>query len=167
MNTKTKALLVSILCVGGISASHAAEFDDFARVISVTPQVEQINQPKQECWTENVPVQRQQRGVGGSILGGLAGGIIGNQVGGGNGRTAATAVGAITGAIVGDRIENNGNNTVVSDEPVRQCRTVDRWVSRNSGYAVTYDYRGHTYTSILPYEPGNRIKLHVSLTPEP
>jgi uncharacterized protein YcfJ len=85
-------------------------------------------------------------------------------VGGGNGRTAATAVGAIAGAIVGDRMENNNN--VVSEQPVRRCRTVDNWQTRNNGYAVTYEYRGHSYTSVMPYDPGERVRLRVSVTPQ-
>lgn len=157
---------IPLLFLGAISSAQAADFDDYARVVSVSPQVEQFNRPRQECRTEYVQVQRpQQRGVGGSIIGGLAGGIIGNQVGGGNGRTAATAVGAITGAIVGDRMENN-NETAVTEQPVRQCRMVDHWESRTVGYNVVYEYRNHTYSSVMPYDPGEKVKLRVSLTPQ-
>jgi uncharacterized protein YcfJ len=154
---------ISIICFSLISATHAADFDDYARVVSVTPQVEQFNQPRQDCRTEYAPVQRQQRSVGGSIIGGLAGGILGNQVGGGTGRTVATAAGAIAGAIVGDRMENS--DTAVTEQPIRQCRMVDHWESRTNGYAVTYEYRGQTHTSVMPYDPGERVRLRVSLTP--
>lgn len=143
----------------------AVEFEDYARVVSVTPRVEHVNYPQQECYTEYVQTQRQQqRGVGGSILGGVAGGILGNQVGGGSGRTVATAAGAIAGAIVGDRMENN-NAGVVEQQPVRQCRTVDNWQARTTGYSVTYEYRGHTYTSVVPYDPGQRLPVRVSVSP--
>jgi uncharacterized protein YcfJ len=155
--------LAMLFFVGAVPAVQAADFDDYARVVSVQPQIEKINQPRQECRTEYVPVERQSRGYGGSIIGGVAGGLLGNQVGGGNGRTAATALGAITGAIVGDRMEND--RTEVAERPVRQCHMVDQWESRTSGYAVTYEYHGHTYTSVMPYDPGNRIKLRVSLNP--
>lgn len=155
----------SMACLSVLSiAAAAADFDDYARVVSVTPQVEQVNQPLQECHTEYVQVpQRQARGMGGSIVGGIAGGILGNQVGGGSGRTAATAAGAIAGAIVGDRMENN--NVPVASEPVRHCRTVDNWQPRTSGYAVTYEYQGRAYTSIMPYDPGERVRLRVSISP--
>jgi uncharacterized protein YcfJ len=165
---KTRAgQLVSLVCFGVVSvAAHAADYEDFARVVSVTPQVEQVNYPQQECRTEYVPVQRhQQRGVGGSLLGGLAGGIIGNQVGGGNGRTVATAAGAIAGAIVGDRMENSDGTVVTEQQPVRQCRTVDNWQSRTNGYAVTYEYHGRTYSSVMPYDPGERMRVRVSVMP--
>jgi uncharacterized protein YcfJ len=162
MNTRNVVAFLAFF--GSLSAAAAADFEDYARVMSVTPQVEQVNYPQQDCHTEYVPVQRQSRGMGGSIVGGLAGGIIGNQVGGGSGRTVATAAGAIAGAIVGDRMENN-NGAVVEQQPVNRCRTVDNWQTRTNGYAVTYDYRGHTYTSVMPYDPGERLRVHVSVTP--
>ena len=165
MRIAQAALVASVACFGGLSGAMAAEFEDFARVVSVTPQVEQVNYPQQECRDEYVPVQRQQRGIGGSLLGGVAGGILGNQVGGGNGRAVATAAGAIAGAIVGDRLENNGNPAVVEQQPVRSCRTIDNWQSRTNGYAVTYEYHGHTYTNILPYDPGERMRVRVSVMP--
>ena len=153
------------------AAAHASDFDDFGRVLSVAPQVEQFNQPRQECRTEYVQVQRQpqQRSVGGSIIGGIAGGLLGNQVGGGNGRTAATAAGAIAGAITGDRIDNNGYvvQAPPSEEAVRQCRMVDHWESRTNGYNVTYEYHGRNFTSVMPYDPGQRVRLHVAVTPRP
>jgi len=165
MNKARAGLLVSLVFICTLSAASAADYDDFARVLSVTPQVEQVNYPQQECRTEYVPVQRQQRGVGGSIIGGLAGGILGNQVGGGSGRTAATAAGAIAGAIVGDRMENSDGAVMTEHQPVRQCRTVDNWQSRTNGYAVTYEYHGRTYSTLMPYDPGERMRVRVSVTP--
>jgi uncharacterized protein YcfJ len=167
MSIQLKAM-ISLLCLGAGAMAAAADFEDYGRVVSVAPQVEQINTPRQECRTEYAPApqQPQERGVGGSIIGGIAGGILGNQVGGGNGRTAATAAGAIAGAIVGDRIQNNPNQPgTVEQQPVRHCRTVDNWQTRTNGYAVTYEYHGRTYTSVMPYDPGERVRLHVAVTP--
>ncbi|SNS33096.1 Uncharacterized conserved protein YcfJ, contains glycine zipper 2TM domain [Noviherbaspirillum humi] len=164
------ALMAMLFTAAGV---QAADFEEYGRVVAVAPQTEQYNQPQQECRTEYVQVQQpqpQQRGMGGSILGGVAGGILGNQVGGGNGRTVATAVGAIAGAIAGDRVENNGAyaaapNTVY-EQPVQRCRMVDHWQTRTNGYAVTYEYQGRTHTSVLPYHPGERIRLRVSVVPQ-
>lgn len=168
MNMQLKGI-VSLICLAATAATatvSAADFDDYGRVVNVSPQVEQINAPQQECRTEYAPVaqQRQSRGIGGSIIGGVAGGLLGNQVGGGNGRTVATAAGAIVGAITGDRLENNQPQEVV-EQQVRHCRMVDHWQSRTNGYAVTYEYRGQTYTSVMPYDPGERIRLRVSVNP--
>jgi len=161
-------LMLSALCLGAaIPAAHAVEFEDFARVVRVTPQMERINRPQQECRTEYVQVQQQpQRGVGGSIVGGIAGALLGSQVGSGSGKTAATAAGAIAGAVVGDRVENqNGQPGGVTEQAVKQCRMVDRWEQRPNGYEVVYDYRGRNYTSIMSYDPGERLRLRVSVEP--
>ncbi|MBI3230138.1 MAG: glycine zipper 2TM domain-containing protein [Burkholderiales bacterium] len=184
MNTSAK-LFLSMLAIGALPMAQAADFEDYARVISVAPQVEQINRPRQECHTEYVQTERQVtvnnantnngRSNSGAIIGGVAGAILGNQIGNGNGRTAATAVGAIAGAITGDRIDNNGNTTnnngptyttQVSEQPVRRCKTVDQWETRNNGYAVTYEFHGHTYTSVMPNDPGKRMRVRVSVVPE-
>jgi uncharacterized protein YcfJ len=162
MNLQTK-LLISILCFGTLPLAQAVQFEDTGSVVRVTPRFEQVNRPRQECRTEYVQVP-QQRSAGGSIIGGIAGALLGNQVGGGSGRVAATAAGAIGGAIVGDRVDNNGT-TGVQEQAVRQCRTVDSWESRNNGYEVTYDYRGRNYTSIMAQDPGQSVRLRVSVEP--
>lgn len=177
-------LITSLFTLMAASAScsvFAADYDDFAKVTNVTPQVEQINRPRQDCRTEYVQVNRQvpsreqphqaERSNGGAIIGGIAGAIIGNQVGRGNGRTAATAAGAVIGAISGDRIDNGSGSgqvvteTVTSEQPVQRCRTVDHWESRTTGYSVSYEYKGRSYTAVLPYDPGTRLKVNVSVTP--
>ena len=172
MNMQVK-LLISVLGLAALPVAQAAEFEDFGRVIQVQPRFEQVRQPRQECRTEYVqaPVQQtQQRSAGGSIIGGIAGALLGNQVGGGTGRTVATAAGAIAGAMTGDRIDNDGRNynqpQQFQEQAVRQCRTVESVESRTNGYEVTYDYRGRNYTSVMARDPGQRVRLRVSVEPE-
>ncbi|MFL6676567.1 MAG: glycine zipper 2TM domain-containing protein [Massilia sp.] len=162
-------LMISALGLCALPLAQAGDFEDFGRVVRVQPRIEQVRTPRQECRTEyvQVPVQ-QQRGSGGSVVGGIAGALLGSQVGGGNGKVAAAAAGAIAGAVVGDRVENDGRNYApgVQEQAVRQCRTVDSVESRNAGYEVTYEYRGHSYTELMSRDPGERIRLHVSVQPE-
>jgi uncharacterized protein YcfJ len=172
MNMQAK-LMITALGLSALPLVHAVEFEDFGRVVRVQPRVEQIRQPRQECRTEYVQSQYQQpqqRSAGGSIIGGIAGAIIGNQVGGGSGRAAATAAGAIAGAVVGDRVDNDGRPMngppQVQEQAVRQCRTVESVESRTVGYDVTYDYRGRNYTSVMSRDPGQRVRLRVSVEPE-
>ncbi|GAB3372240.1 glycine zipper 2TM domain-containing protein [Massilia agri] len=159
------ALGVSALPLAQAQTTHS-EFEDFGRVVRVQPRVEQIRTPREECRTEyvQVPVQ-QQRGVGGGIVGGVVGGLLGNQVGSGSGRVAATAAGAIAGAMIGDRSENANRPQGVQEQAVRQCRVVEAYESRTNGYDVTYEYRGQTYTSLMNRDPGNRVRLRVSVQP--
>ena len=83
-------LITSLFTLMAASAScsvFAADYDDFAKVTNVTPQVEQINRPRQDCRTEYVQVNRQvpsreqphqaERSNSGAIIGGIAGAIIG------------------------------------------------------------------------------------------
>lgn len=88
--------------------AHAADFTDNARVISSTPIVEKVREPRQECFSEAPPQRPAQgeRSVIAPIIGGVAGALLGSTVGRGSGRDAATAAGAIAGSIVGDRVAN-------------------------------------------------------------
>jgi uncharacterized protein YcfJ len=36
---------------------------------------------------------------------------------------------------------------------------------RIDGYHVTYRYKGEIFTTRLPYDPGDRLKVQVSVTP--
>lgn len=87
---------------------QAADYTDTARVVSTTPIVERVREPRQECTTEALPQRAPQaeRGVIAPIIGGVAGALLGSTVGRGSGRDAATAAGAIAGAIAGDRVAN-------------------------------------------------------------
>jgi uncharacterized protein YcfJ len=165
MKLQTK-LLISALGLCALPLAQAGDFEDFGRVVRVQPRVEQVRVPRQECRTEYVQVQaQQQRGSGGTIVGGIAGALLGSQVGGGNGKVAAAAAGAIAGAMVGDHVENDNRpqQAGVQEQAVRQCRNVDAIETRNAGYEVTYEYRGHQYTEIMNRDPGDRIRVHVSV----
>lgn len=162
MNTKITTIAAAVGLAISVP-SMAGEFDDYARVVNVSPQYEKVNYPKKECYTDYEQV-REERSIGGAVIGGITGGVIGGQIGKGNGRAAAAAVGAITGAIVGDRIDNDRYDRVV-ERPVRRCRKVDHYETRVNGYEVTYEYRGHTYTTIMDYDPGDRLPVSVSVTP--
>jgi uncharacterized protein YcfJ len=113
-----------------------------------------------------VPERAPRRGdsLMGPLIGGVAGGLLGAQVGKGNGRIASSAAGAAVGAIVGDRLSHRGGDEYYERE-VRRCRQVDHWESRITGYRVAYEYQGRTYGAILPYDPGPRLAVSVSVQP--
>ncbi|MGZ8289949.1 MAG: glycine zipper 2TM domain-containing protein [Telluria sp.] len=173
MNAQAKLIVAALgVCALPLAQAQVAEFEDYGNVTRVQPRVERFSQPRQECRTEYVQVpvaQQQQRSAGGAILGALAGGVIGNQVGGGSGRAAATAAGVLAGAAIGDRVGNDNRAAPppgYQEQAVRQCRTVDSVESRTMGYDVTYDYRGRTYTTLMQRDPGNRVRLRVSVEPD-
>ena len=51
----------------------------------------------------------------------------------------------------------------------RSCRTLSERQARErvTAYRVTYRYRGYTSTTRLPYHPGDRLPVNVSLSPLP
>jgi len=168
MNFKAK-LILSALGVCALPLAQAGDFEDFGRVVRVQPRVEQIRTPRRECRTDYVqaPVQ-QQRSQGGTVIGGITGALLGSQVGGGNGKVAAAAAGAIAGAMVGDHVDNDGRNYGPStqEQAVQRCRTVEAVEQRTNGYDVTYDYRGHSYTTVMSRDPGDRVRVRVSVEAE-
>ena len=141
----------------------ADDYFDTASVLSVTPQVERVNTPRQECHTEYVRESYSNNSSpAAAIIGGIAGGLLGSTIGKGDGKIAGAAVGAGVGAIVGDRVGNNQVNGVI-DRPVDRCVAVDNWQNVSRGYLVTYRYNGHDFTTVTDEIPGNTIKVRVGV----
>lgn len=162
-----KRILWSAVLLAGISQSALAddEYYDTARVLSVTPQSERVNTPRQECRTEYIQQQSTpEKSPVGAIVGGIAGGLLGSQIGKGNGQIAGAAVGAGLGAVVGDRIGNNQTSTYET-RPIERCVTVDNWQTVSRGYLVTYSYNGRDYTTVTDTDPGSTIKVRVNVGP--
>ena len=103
------------------------------------------------------------RSVTGGLVGGLAGALLGSQIGGGSGNKAATAAGGIAGVLIGDRVANPDRPT---SQQVERCRDVENFRQVIKGYNVTYRYNGRDVTTTLPYDPGNTVRVGVSLIEE-
>ena len=158
-------ILASLICLSAVPFATAADFDDTARVVRSVPHMQQVTMPRQECQTVMVPTTQSNRTAAGTIIGGVAGGILGHQVGKGSGNTAATIAGAVGGALVGDHLANQNSVATTGEQAVRECRMVNVVESRPAGYEVTYTYRGKSFMTILPYEPGNTIPVRVNVNP--
>ena len=74
----------------------------------------------------------------------------------GNNRLLSRIAGAVKDALKPGKTEEQGS-----------CRDVpvEREFRRLVAYQVDYIYKGGKYRSRLPYDPGNRIKLRVSVAP--
>ena len=138
----------------------ADDYFDNAPVLSVTPQVERVNTPRQECRTEYIRESLSNNSSpAGAIIGGIAGGLLGSTIGKGDGSIAAAAIGAGVGAVVGDRMGNNQTNGVIDS-----CVTVDNWQNVSRGYLVTYRYNGRDFTTVTDENPGSTIKVRVGVS---
>ncbi|HEX6834866.1 MAG TPA: glycine zipper 2TM domain-containing protein [Rudaea sp.] len=148
----------------------------WADVLRVNPVYEDVgeaaNEPatqRQECYDEQVPTAQPQNDnrVSGTIIGGIIGGLIGNTFGRGNGRKATTAAGVVAGAAVGNSVAaQQGAEPGYRVE--RHCRMVDVQAQpqrRIVAYDVEYRYRGEIYMSRIAYDPGDRMRVRVSVLP--
>ena len=108
-----KTISSAVLMAFAGAGAAATDLIDTAQVISSTPIVERITEPRQECSPVAAAPAPRERSIAGPIVGGVAGAILGSQVGRGSGRTAATAAGAVVGTVVGDRVANPD-----SDRPI-------------------------------------------------
>jgi uncharacterized protein YcfJ len=150
-----------------LAAVPVHAFEAFATVVSVAPVNETVSRPSQRCWTEYQQVQSAapEHNYGGAIAGGIAGGLLGSLMGEGNGKVAAAAVAAGVGAIAGDRLSNRDTGqTQTSSIPIQRCEPVAGSETRTA-YQVTYEYDGQRFMTRLPYNPGNQLRVNVSVTP--
>jgi uncharacterized protein YcfJ len=159
---------------------------DYARVTQVTPHYQQvrISVPRQECYTETRYAQEQRydgydrdRAVaGGTVIGGIIGAVIGHQIGHGPARGLGTVAGAVIGGAIGhDAAQRNagpddGDYDYRGARPIERERCVTRYnervEQRVDGYHVCYRYQGRDYQTDLPYDPGERLRVRVTVSPQ-
>jgi len=143
----------------------------FADVLRADPVFETVRyrEPREECFDQDVVVrERGRRSSGGAVAGAIIGGVLGSQVGSGDGRRAATAAGAIIGGAVGhdsDRRRSGPDREYETTE--RHCRTieVEREERRITGYDVEYRLKDDVFFSRLAYDPGNKLRVRVAVSP--
>lgn len=154
-------------------------------VLSATPTYRETQVPKQQCHTENVPVEYEEQepttqevpndeprrlSGGGAVLGGLGGALAGHQVGNGSGRQLATLIGLVGGAMAGSRMGSDippATRTITVMQTVtrtryeqrERCETVNETSREVVNYSVTFNYKGQLHTTVLPYDPGSSIIL--------
>ena len=185
MNTRITAW-VSALFLFGTTGSALADHDyrvarndramyDYAQVISSQPIIDYVTvkTPVRECWEEMqyYTVDRGARhGGGATLVGAIIGGVIGHQVGSGRGNDAATVAGSLIGAAIASdasrrRYDGYGEERVA--RPVERCETrfQAHQEERIDGYRVTYRYHGQKYSTVMPYDPGQKIRVRVDVRP--
>lgn len=86
-------------------------------------------------------------------------------------RGLARVIGAVKDALTPGSDDDEATETVEAAEPGEDpadgCRIVpmEREFQRPIAYDVDYVYHGVRYRSRLPYDPGNRVRIRVSITP--
>ena len=147
---------------------------EFANVVHVEPIRKQVrvSEPVRECWQETRPVSEgpfSYNHVGGTLLGGAIGTVVGNQIGHGRGKDVARVAGALLGGAIGHNVSVDRQRQLgdASTRSYERCdvRYRDSFVERVEGYDVTYEYAGREYVTRMAYDPGERIRVRVDVTP--
>ncbi|HEY0197620.1 MAG TPA: glycine zipper 2TM domain-containing protein [Rhodanobacter sp.] len=120
--------------------------------------------PQQQCYDQPVVQRDPGNTAAGTVLGAVIGGVLGHTVGKGDGRTAATVAGAVAGGAVGNHVSDQGGDYETTQTRCRQVSSVSEQ-RRIIGYDVEYRYRGEVYMSRLSYDPGERLRVRVSVEP--
>lgn len=173
---KNQLVLASLLAATGAASALSPANPDTARVVRVTPRVEQVAVSREVCPVAPrsapvavAPAPVAETNVGGAILGTVVGGVIGSRFGGGDGRLAATAVGAGIGAVVGANSTLGQSapapNVIQPYAPTGPCRVETFYEPQQRGFEVVYEYAGREYATVMPYDPGRRLRVNVSVTP--
>lgn len=147
---------LAFVLVGLGLAVPALQAQEYGRVMSSVPLIQQVAVPRQVCHQQPVVVEQPRSGAG-ALLGMVAGGAAGNAIGDGGGRALATIAGALGGAMLGNRIEGGGTQV----QQTTQCVTQTWYENRAIGWQVVYEYAGKQYQVQLPYDPGPTIALQV------
>ncbi len=174
LNTLAAAAFTALLAVPAVAGNQRSDgaYYDYAKVVSAVPIVrrEVVNNPRRECWREQVRVRTPRRDDPVPvILGGSLGGLLGHQFGDGNARDVLTVAGALLGASVANEVSSNrrarrGDYETRDEE---RCEVIDDYseIEHIDGWDVTYRYRGQTFTRRMDQDPGERVRIRVSVTP--
>jgi uncharacterized protein YcfJ len=178
MSRRTRAIVAAAgLFLGSGAAIAGDRFDDnydFAPVVNVEPLRRQlrVSEPVRECWQEESRYASDgpfsANHVGATLLGSAIGIALGNQVGHGRGKDVARVAGAVIGGAIGHNVSVDRARQRYSDaRSVERCDVSyrDRYEERIDGYRVTYEYAGRQYVTRMPYDPGERIRVQVAVTP--
>jgi len=160
-------LAASSYVIGSDSSSKIQE----AQVISASPvyRTVETNTPKQQCWEEAVAIpEKKHQSYTAELIGAALGAAVGYQFGSGRGQDAATVAGAVIGGSIGH--DTKYRNNQVNSGGVRyeqRCKTVHVVHSeeRLEGYDVTYRYDGEVYSTRTRNDPGDTIRVSVSVVP--
>ncbi|MEO6689672.1 MAG: glycine zipper 2TM domain-containing protein [Dokdonella sp.] len=178
MKAVAVGLAVALLLAGTQVAAQDRDYDRdggpanakvaWADVLRVDPIYDRVQTGNQHEECDDVPVERHVDNgnrAAGTVLGAIVGGVLGSTVGKGDGRRAATVAGAVVGGAVGNNAAR-GDDRYYSDTE-RHCRVVQEAAQerRVVAYDVQYRYRGDVYMSRLNYDPGDKLRVRVSIEP--
>ncbi len=154
---------VAVAAVGASFAGYKMmSQQEYAEVLQVTPLIEQVNTPRQECHdaqvTRQKPVKDPNRLVG-TAIGAIAGGVLGNELGGHGNNTGAKIAGAAVGGLAGNKVQQSMQQGATYTATETVCSTVNDVSERTVGYNVSYRIGNATEQIRMDHDPGSQIPL--------
>lgn len=180
---KLRTTLAALLLIGPFAGTALAQSQQYspirhtdassvgyASVLRVTPAWDTYRStgPEPNCDNSDGYYPRSDNSgktTGGTIIGAIVGGALGNTVGKGDGRKAATIAGAVAGGAIGHHVASNNNSNDYGPPPCRDVN-VEREERRPAGFDVEYNYKGDIYVTRMSYDPGNRVRVRVTVIPD-
>ena len=171
MQQRLVVAIAGIFLIIGTRASAEVSFE-YADVIASKPiyQVVKVLTPEKQCWEEEIEVDRYSRHHQSNtpvLVSTIIGGAIGNAVGH---NKSNQRVGAVLGAMLGrsigrDMINKRRRSDYAGYETIQRCDTVYQRheEERLIGYQVTYLYNGEEYFTRTDSDPGDQIRIQVSV----
>jgi len=147
---------------GSIAGYRMLAEEPFAEVVAVTPLVERVETPREECHdqvvTRQKPIKDQHR-VAGTVIGAIAGGVLGNELGGGGDNTGAKLAGAAVGGYAGNKVQQTMQQNATYTTTEKVCSTVVDVSERTVGYDVVYRIGEDDGKVRMDHDPGERIPV--------
>lgn len=184
---KFKIISGVVLAFSISSEAFAANIEyDYATVIDAEPIFKSIRvkTPRKHCWQEEVAYEtdyyndrnysynNHHKGTS-TVLGGVIGAAIGNAVGHRKkNKQVGTVVGAVLGASIGNAYgsqrnhrQNHGQYVTYGTE--ERCEVIQEthMEERIVGYRVRYRYSNVTYSTRTKVDPGDTIRVRISISP--
>lgn len=168
------SIAIRLLTVGGFAVGqyrdgvrHAdATSYGVATVLSAAPAWETFHTGGQQQVCDDDGYYRrdnESKKNTGTVIGAIVGGALGNTVGKGDGRKAATIAGAVAGGAIGRHAASDGGGSYGAN---CHYEDTDREERRPAGFDVEYNYKGDVYVTRMSYDPGNRVRVRVTVVPE-
>ena len=134
--TAAGALAVTTLVA---SPASAEQVSTWATVTQTRPIYSQVSDPQQRCWSERV-IDTEVMRIDEAPIG-------------------------VSGRVI-ERPNGKDLVAVPHEREIQRCGTVDQGRMQLQGYEVHYQYGGRDYTTQLPYDPGQRLRVNVDVQPE-
>ena len=173
MKIKRVTVTGAVLAMMSLSAWAETNYE-FAEVLSARPIYElvKVSTPQEQCWEEEVAVEKygqHSQSHTPVLVSTIIGGAIGNALGH---NKSNQQVGAVLGALLGrsigrDIMRSNSQPEQRVYQTVQRCDTVYQQhdEERLVGYDVTYLYHEQEYSVRSASDPGDQIRVRVSVQP--